>query len=128
MDLRMPNYSQFTVDRKSEINVLTFRDHRIHDQIAIEELAHELKDLTKDKMHEPLLIDMTGVEFVSSAVLNRLIVLDKMLKNSGGKLAFCSLRPEVDEVFSITQLHQVFSIFDDQAKAVASLSSVENKD
>ena len=58
------------------------------------------------------------MEFLSSAALNKLIILDKKLREGGGKLKLSNLRPEIHEVFMITRLNQLFDIKEDEKDAL----------
>jgi anti-sigma B factor antagonist len=44
--------------------------------------------------------------------------MDKKVKGARGKLRLCSIRPEIYEVFAITKLNKLFSIYPDQEKAL----------
>jgi len=58
-------------------------------------------------------LNMEGVEFLSAAALNKLIIADKEQKIKGyGGLSFASCKPEIQEVFVITRLNQLFNIYD----------------
>jgi anti-anti-sigma factor len=120
----MPDYEQFSVDEDRGVTVLTLQEPRIHDQASIRMLSAELTKITDDGAHQ-LLFDMHVVDFISSAVLNRLIVLDKQVKRSGGQIAFCNLRRPVVEVFSITKLDQLFPIYATRREAIEQMTSAD---
>ena len=66
-----------------------------------------------------ILLNFADVDFLSSAALNKLIVLDKKVKTSGGKLQLCNLKPEIFEIFAITRLTQLFAIKRTEQEALA---------
>ena len=70
-----------------------------------------------DKMKH-ILLNFDGVEFLSSAALNKLILVDKKVKQVGGQLRLCSLRAEILEVFNLTRLNRVFDIRDSESEAL----------
>ena len=115
------------MEKENGVTILTLRETRVHDHASIKEIGDELNRLTADESAQCLLFDMTDVEFLSSAVLNRLIVLDKQLKNVGGQIAFCSLRPPIQEVFAITKLNNLFPLYELRSEAVAALTA-KNQD
>ena len=84
----------------------------------VQELGEELFSLVEDEGRKQLLLNFSNVEFLSSAALNKLIILDKKVKSHGGKLKLSNLKPEIYEVFVITRLNQLFDIKDDEAEAV----------
>jgi anti-sigma B factor antagonist len=69
-----------------------------------------------------VLLDFGNVEFLSSAALNKLIMLDKKVRQNAGRLKLCSLRPEILEVFVITRLNQLFDILDSVDTALKKLA------
>lgn len=57
-----------------------------------------------------ILLDMSGVTFLSSSGLRALLLVRKELIGQGGELRLCELQPQVYEVFAITGFTQVFAI------------------
>ena len=78
--------------------------------IGLVSMCYLLFALLEQDNRKQLLLSFANVEFLSSAALNKLIVLDRKLKAAGGKLALSNLRPEIQEVFAITRLNQLFEI------------------
>jgi len=101
------------------VTVVKFVDRKILDAENIQALGQELFDLLEKENRNRLLLNFSNVEFLSSAALNKLIVLDKKVKAVGGKLKFCNMRPEILEVFVITRLNQLFEIKDSETDALA---------
>jgi len=91
------------------------------DPIMIEEIGIELQSLLDANKGGTFLLDLNAVEFLSSAVLNRLIVLDKNIKTDKGVMAFCNLGAAVNEVFAITKLDLLFKLFDTRDAAIDAL-------
>ena len=69
-----------------------------------------------------IVCDFSSTEYISSAGLRVLLSTAKALQKSGGKIALCSLKPYVREVFETAGFTQLFPIFEDEAKAVAGLA------
>ena len=67
-----------------------------------------------------LLCDFSRTEFISSAGLRLLLSISKKLKESGGELVLCSLRPFVHEVFEMGGMAPYFTIFDSEDEALNS--------
>jgi len=91
------------------VAVVSFTDRKILDATAIEELAKDLFALCENDGVK-IVSDFVGLEFLSAAALNKLIILDKMIRRRSGKLAFCNIRPEIMETFEITRLDKLFII------------------
>ena len=58
-----------------------------------------------------VLIDFSELSFISSAGLRVLIVLAKLLQQKSGALALSSMSEQIQEVFSISGFHKLFSIY-----------------
>jgi anti-anti-sigma factor len=68
-----------------------------------------------------LVIDLSKLEYISSAGLRVLLVVAKKVQQAQGKLVLFGLVPNVREVFSISGFDKIFSIRDDAASAVAAV-------
>lgn len=101
------------------VTVVGFIDHKILDAANIQELGEEMFHLVEQDGHKNVLLDFDNVEFLSSAALNKLIILDKKVKAKSGQLKLCNLMPEIREVFVITRLNQLFEIEDSKDHALA---------
>jgi anti-sigma B factor antagonist len=67
----------------------------------------------------PLIIDMSGVEYISSVGLRVLMVAAKQAKAQNGRIAIAALTPMVREVFEISRFNLVFDLFDSVDAALA---------
>lgn len=114
----MADKNRIVVTVAGELAIVRFSDKRIVDSANIEEMGEELFSIVKVDHLKHLLLNFEGVEFLSSAALNKLISLDKKVKEVGGILRLCSLRAEIMEVFTITRLNRVFDIRGTDAEAL----------
>ena len=66
-----------------------------------------------------VILDMGGIDYISSAGLRVLLLLAQNLGGSSTPFAVCSLAPSVDEVFRISGFNQIIKVFGtlDEAKA-----------
>jgi anti-anti-sigma factor len=67
-----------------------------------------------------VVVDMRATEYISSMGLRSLLMLAKSLQRSGGRLALCGLAGPVREVFRISGLLPIFSVFDTPEAALGS--------
>jgi anti-anti-sigma factor len=78
------------------------------------------KDLENilDAESSRLLIDLSGLDYISSAGLRVLLVIAKKMQQKGGKIVLAALTPNVKEVFEISGFSSIFKLFDsvDEAK------------
>lgn len=93
-----------------ELATVRISDKKIIDSANIEELGSELFALVEKDHMRHILLNFDNVDFMSSAALNKLITLDKKVKEVGGVLRLCCLKAEIMEVFTITRLNRVFDI------------------
>ncbi len=69
-----------------------------------------------------VLIDFTGVEYISSAGLRALMIAAKQSKATNGRLAVASLTPMVKEIFAISRFSLVVQVFETTADAIKAFS------
>jgi anti-sigma B factor antagonist len=65
-----------------------------------------------------VLLDFRDVDFISSAILGKLIKLNGRVNDRAGQLKISGLSPRIAEVFRITGLDKLFDIYDDRDKAI----------
>lgn len=111
--------SRLLTRAQGDVMVVHFLDTRILDVANINQIAEELSDIVEKKNYNRLLLNLTNVEYLSSAVLAKLIALHKRLKELKGELRVCSVRDSIMEVFKITKLDKVFDIQPTEEEALA---------
>lgn len=114
----MTAYRRIETNQERGVTVVTFIERKILEAAHILELGEELLQLVEKDGNKDLLLDFSSVEFLSSAALNKLIILDKKVKSKSGQLKLCNMMPEIREVFVITRLNQLFDIVDTREKAM----------
>jgi anti-anti-sigma factor len=83
------------------------------------------KDLLQqiDGGHRRLLLDFAEVQYVSSAGLRVVLLAAKRMKAVGGKLALCSLNPQITEVFEISGFARILDIHPSRDTALAAFGA-----
>ena len=76
---------------------------------------------TLDREGEGVIVDMGGVDFISSAGLRMLLAVRKKADAAGKKMALIRAQPAVYKVFTVAALHAVFRFFDTEAEAIEAL-------
>lgn len=67
-----------------------------------------------------LVVDLGGLEYISSAGLRSILATAKKLKANDGKIAFANLTGMVEEVFSISGFMAMFSVHPTVEEALGS--------
>ena len=116
----MPTAPRLEIQELGDVTVVRFRDPRITNPLEIEELGRQLYQALEVRNGSKLIIDFSPVEFLSSAMIGKLISLNRKAKVCKAALRLCNLRPEIREIFHFCSLEQVFDIREDQAAAIAS--------
>jgi stage II sporulation protein AA (anti-sigma F factor antagonist) len=68
-----------------------------------------------------LVIDLSKLEYISSAGLRVLLLVARKVQQAQGKLALFGLAPGVRDVFSISGFDTIFTVLDDSAAAIAAV-------
>jgi anti-sigma B factor antagonist len=68
-----------------------------------------------------VVIDLTGLAYISSAGLRVLLLTNKKIKNAGGRLALCGVAASVREVFSISGFDTILSLQPGRSAAIAAV-------
>ena len=111
--------SAITIQNNGEILVLGFTDTKILDSQRIELVGKELQEAVPQAIHKKILLNFRGVSFMSSAMITKLVMLNKTCKAKGITLKFCEVSANVMEVFKITKLNKLFDIQGDEEKTIA---------
>jgi anti-anti-sigma factor len=104
---------------KDGILTVVFEDARILDETKLEQLSRDLTEMLNKTTEERVILDFRNVKFMSSSMLGKLIQVHKKASEFKVKLKFCSIDPEIRQVFKITKLDKLFDIESDEAAARA---------
>ncbi|QYZ80231.1 anti-sigma factor antagonist [Methanofollis formosanus] len=66
-----------------------------------------------DDGQKKVLVDMAGLDYISSSGLRVLLATHKALQKQGGSVALAALTPFVQEVFEISGFLRIFSVYED---------------
>jgi anti-anti-sigma factor len=81
------------------------------DAVTAPAFERGLADLI-EKGETTLLLDLSALEYISSAGLRSILATAKQLKAKNGELLFSGLQGPVKEVFKISGFGSIFCIFD----------------
>ncbi len=115
-----PKRRRLEVEDIGDVTVVKFTDRKILDEQNIQTIGEQLFSLVDESGRKKLLLNFGNVEYLSSAALGKLITLNKKVQAAGGRLALSNIDPQIYEVFKITKLNQLFSIYDEEQEALQS--------
>jgi len=118
----MDQYRRIQTAKKDAIHMVAFKDKKILDDTALDEIRTELTQLLGKASGPDVLLDFGNVEFMSSAMLGLLGQLHRKISAGKGRLKMCSIRPEIFQVFKLTNLDKLFSIHKDAPTALATFT------
>ena len=115
----MPATARIDVREVDGVKVIRFLDRQLFDERTVREAADQvLGALPNDCSPIRLVLDFTDVNLVSSTLLSKLILLQRRVAGSGGKLRLCEMSPVIQQVFHTANLDRLFSIDRDQRAAL----------
>jgi anti-sigma B factor antagonist len=114
------DYKQLELKDRGEVVVAYLKPGSILDQKLIDQIGSELDAAAFEASGvRKLLINFQSVQYMSSAMLGKLVSLNKRCKTDKVKLKFCGISANVMEVFEITRLVKIFDIQKDESAALA---------
>ena len=91
------------------ISVLRLEDYRPSEVCQGDDLPQWIALVDRVKTRK-LFVDCSNVEFMSSEMLSRLILLQRRMKQRAGGLVLCHVREEVRKLLAWTKLDRYFDI------------------
>ncbi len=105
-----------------DVGVVSFLTSQVLDELNVQQLGQELTDLVEKRYMTKMVINFTKIRFLSSAVLGKLISLNKKINSEKGRLAFCCINADIMQVFKITRLDKLIAIYENEDDAVKGAS------
>ena len=88
------------------------------DSASFETLTRRIYRLIDHDHCRKIVLNLSHIEFLFSESVGLLVGLEKRVKHSECELRLCNLRPNVRETLEITQLQELFEIYDDEPSAL----------
>ncbi len=88
--------------------------------------AKDLEATLKQKLddgEQTILMDMEALDYISSAGLRVVLLAAKRLRSSDGRFALSALKGEIRQVFEISGLLRILTVFDTRAEATDALGA-----
>ena len=103
------------------VTVIRFQDHQLFDERTVREASDQIAAaLPNDGSPIRVVVDFSDVGLISSTFLSKLILLQRRVDQSRGKLRLCEMSPIIQQVFRTSNLDRLFKIDRDQRTAIES--------
>ena len=74
-----------------------------------------------------IILNLDGLRYLDSSGIGELVRNYMTVIKAGGEMKVVGLKPKVEEIFKVTQLHQIFQEFQDEKEALASFPENRKK-
>ena len=101
-----------------DLLVVSFVDRKITDDKRITQIDADLQEATSLAGNGRLLVDFTGLNFMSSAMIGALLRFQKKCDGESINVKFCNISAPVHEIFQVMKLKKIFSIHKTREDAV----------
>jgi anti-anti-sigma factor len=108
---------------KGEIRIIFIDVPRFVDGAVIEQCYREMLELLNKTEERHVLLHFGRVVFMSSMALGMLVRLHKKCKEYEISMKLCNISSDIAQVFKITGLDRVFSIYPDASDAMEAFKS-----
>ncbi len=100
------------------VTIVQFTDPKVVGRRDIKLIGAELTKMVEENGVLKMLVNVKKLQYLSSAVLGKLISLHKSLRTNTGVLKLCNVAPTIYEAFEITRLNKIFDIYKSEAQAL----------
>lgn len=108
------------LEKRGSVTLIRFNERRLLDEVIIREVGKELSNLAEADEAKLVLV-FESIEYLASAMLGKLISLQRKIKQVNGALALCQVPSPTMEVFRLSNLENYFAIYptaDDATRAL----------
>jgi stage II sporulation protein AA (anti-sigma F factor antagonist) len=113
----------FLLERRDDVALATFVPAKLTDEDNVERLGQDLSALVDKLQHRRVILDVGSVNYVTSSVVGKWIMLHRKLDREGGKLVLCGIRPSLADILGAAKLMTYFAVADDPQAARAALDA-----
>ncbi|MHC4122762.1 MAG: STAS domain-containing protein [Planctomycetota bacterium] len=110
---------------EGNIGVITFKAPNLSNSDEIARMSEDICEFIDCHEPEKVIVDFGEVSFFSSQVLGVLLNIRSRLQPFEGEVVLSAINPQLNRVFKITNLDQVFRFFPDKLSALKALGTFE---
>jgi len=109
------------VEDLADVTVVRFVDPKTVDEESIQLIGQQPFRLAEESGRRKLLLTFKDVDYLASAMLGKLVSLNRKLQEAGGRLILCNIHEEIRDVFEITRMDRFFTMTKDETAGLAIL-------
>jgi len=92
-----------------DVAVVRFTVPRLTEEINLEQLGHELGTLIDQHGCRKMVVSLSGLEYLTSSGLGKLIALHRKMHREEGVVVFCDAPPTVADILHASRLDTYFN-------------------
>lgn len=104
--------SFFTLISDGDLAVATYHRTALSDEDNIEQMGHELFSLVDQQQFRRIILNVSMVQYMTSAAIGKWITLHRKLTRSNGALVLCEIQPSIREILEASRLMTYFNTAD----------------
>lgn len=116
----MALYHHLKISHQGDVCIVRFTESHLVNSMG-EELEQDFQTVATLENASKVLVNFTGVGFITSGLFGKLLLLNRRLKQQGGRLTLCEMTPQIRAVFSTMKLERVLDILETESDALAIL-------
>ena len=104
-------------------NVLVFdMEGRLEHQTS-DDANDEMTRIIKDSHNKMILLNLKGLEYVSSSGLSVILSAAKLVQSSRGKIKVCEAKGKVKEVMEVTGFNKLLPVYESEKEGITSFAN-----
>ena len=102
-----------------QVKVISFKEKHLFDERTVKEVSDQIAaSLPNDGSPINLILDFSDVALISSSLLSKMILLQRRIELTRGKLRLCELSSVIESVFRTSNLDRLFKIDRDRRASI----------
>ena len=115
----MADETSLIVEEFENVLLVIFPDDSISYERSIQRIESQLNELVDGLGSRSMVLDFSQVRFFSSRSIGVLLQLRKKMDLSQTQIVLCCVRPELQRIFQLTKLQDLFKFYEDSSAAIA---------
>jgi anti-sigma B factor antagonist len=119
--------SFFTLISDGDVAVATYHRTALSDEDNIEQMGQELFSLVEQQQFRRVILNVSMVQYMTSAAIGKWITLHRKLARNNGALVLCEIQPSIREILETSRLLSYFNTADSVEAARQQLPNGEGE-